>query len=145
VLVQVPRRGYLPSVACAECRTPAACPHCSGPLGLRRRRRVPACRGAGGRRRYDLPALRRARLRAVGARRRRTAEELGRAFPGTPVRTSGRDGCSTRVPASRRVVVATPGAEPVADGGYGAVAAARHLGPADPADLRAGEETLRRG
>src|SRR5581483_9762262 len=32
VLVQVPRRGYLPSVACAQCRTPARCPHCQGPL-----------------------------------------------------------------------------------------------------------------
>ncbi len=34
VLVQVPRRGYLPSVACATCRTPARCPSCQGPLSL---------------------------------------------------------------------------------------------------------------
>ncbi|NEB21003.1 primosome assembly protein PriA, partial [Streptomyces coelicoflavus] len=32
VLVQVPRRGYVPRMACAACRTPARCRHCSGPL-----------------------------------------------------------------------------------------------------------------
>ena len=33
VLVQVPRRGYLPGLACATCRAPARCPACRGPLG----------------------------------------------------------------------------------------------------------------
>src|SRR2546430_764862 len=42
VLVQVPRRGYLPSVACAECRTPARCPTCHGPLALRSAGGTPA-------------------------------------------------------------------------------------------------------
>ncbi len=32
VLVQVPRRGYVPRMACATCRAPARCRHCSGPL-----------------------------------------------------------------------------------------------------------------
>ena len=50
----------------------------------------------------------------------RTAEELGRAFPSVPVRTSGRAEVITEVPASPAVVVATPGAEPLADGGYAA-------------------------
>lgn len=34
VLVQVPRRGYVPALACAKCRTPARCRHCNGPLAL---------------------------------------------------------------------------------------------------------------
>ncbi|WP_227985244.1 primosomal protein N' [Nocardia spumae] len=34
VLVQVPRRGYVPALACAKCRTPARCRHCNGPLTL---------------------------------------------------------------------------------------------------------------
>jgi len=53
----------------------------------------------------------------------RTAEELGRAFPGATVRLSGAraDGAVLLdVPARPAVVVATPGAEPVADGGYAA-------------------------
>ncbi|MCH0540607.1 primosome assembly protein PriA, partial [Streptomyces sp. MUM 203J] len=30
VLVQVPRRGYVPRLACERCRTPARCRHCAG-------------------------------------------------------------------------------------------------------------------
>src|SRR5581483_7279136 len=34
VLVQVPRRGYVPSLACGRCRAIARCRHCTGPLSL---------------------------------------------------------------------------------------------------------------
>ena len=34
VLVQVPRRGYVPSLACARCRAIARCRQCTGPLSL---------------------------------------------------------------------------------------------------------------
>ena len=34
VLVQVPRRGYVPALACDRCRTIARCRHCTGPLSL---------------------------------------------------------------------------------------------------------------
>ncbi|NTW42194.1 MAG: hypothetical protein HGA44_20335 [Cellulomonadaceae bacterium] len=51
----------------------------------------------------------------------RTAEELGRAFPGVPVRMSGATtGVVARVDARTALVIATPGAEPVAEGGYAA-------------------------
>jgi primosomal protein N' (replication factor Y) len=50
----------------------------------------------------------------------RTAEELGRAFPGVPVMLSGGSQVKDRVPVGPRIVVATPGAEPVAESGYGA-------------------------
>ena len=78
----------------------------------------------------------------VGARR--TAEELGRAFPGTTVRTSGRDGVLASVAGEPALVVSTPGAEPVADGGYGAVLLLDGWALLGRADLRAGEEALRR-
>jgi primosomal protein N' (replication factor Y) len=145
VLVQVPRRGYLPSVACAECRTPARCPHCSGPLALAGARDVPACRWCGrvsaG---YACPACGGRRLRASVTGARRTAEELGRAFPGVPVRTSGRDEILGTVPAEAAVVVATPGAEPHAEGGYGAVLLLDTWALLTRSDLRAAEETMRR-
>jgi primosomal protein N' (replication factor Y) len=145
VLVQVPRRGYLPSVTCEDCRTPARCPHCAGPLALGSRDAVPACRWCG---RvvaaYACPACGSRRLRAAVVGARRTAEELGRAFPGASVRTSGRDGVLGVVPAEATVVVATPGAEPVADGGYGAVLLLDTWALLTRADLRAAEEALRR-
>lgn len=47
VLVQVPRRGYLPSLSCQDCRRPARCRVCSGPLGLRGPDSPPTCRWCG--------------------------------------------------------------------------------------------------
>lgn len=146
VLVQVPRRGYLPAVSCVDCRAPARCGHCHGPLELRSSHAVAACRWCG----RPVPAYacpycgaRRLRAAVVGARR--TAEELGRAFPGAAVRTSGRDGVLSAVPDEPALVIATPGAEPVAQGpGYGAVLLLDTWALLTRADLRAGEETLRR-
>ena len=60
-------------------------------------------------------------LRAPVLGDRRTAEEIGRALPGVPVRSSAADHVLDRVPDRPGVVVATPGAEPVAEGGYAAV------------------------
>ena len=145
VLVQVPRRGYLPSVACATCRTPARCPHCAGPLALPSAEGAPACRWCGRiAAAYACPECGGRRLRASVTGARRTAEELGRAFPGVPVRTSGREEVLATVPGGAGLVVATPGAEPVADGGYGAVLLLDSWALLTRADLRAGEEALRR-
>ncbi|MEV0616051.1 primosomal protein N' [Nonomuraea sp. NPDC050404] len=186
VLVQVPRRGYLPSLACQHCRAPARCvlpptrtstsrdadhhgaepldgrsyaPQgrqeeagpggagslCHGPLALRGGHAAPYCRWCG---RVDAdwrcPSCGSPRLRAVVTGARRTAEELGRAFPSVPVRTSGRDGVLATVPAGRALVVATPGAEPVAEGGYAAAVLLDGWALLGRADLRASEETVRR-
>jgi primosomal protein N' (replication factor Y) len=146
VLVQVPRRGYLPSVACADCRTPARCAHCHGPLALPAAAGTATCRwcgraGVG----HTCPACGGRRLRAAVVGARRTAEELGRAFPGVPVRTSGRDEVLATVPDEPALVVSTPGAEPVPEkGGYGAVLLLDTWALLTRADLRAGEEALRR-
>jgi primosomal protein N' (replication factor Y) len=74
----------------------------------------------------------------------RTAEELGRAFPGFPVRTSGGEHVLAEVPEDPAVVVATPGAEPLCPGGYGAALLLDGWALLSRADLRAAEETLRR-
>nr|WP_130408436.1 primosomal protein N' [Micromonospora violae] len=145
VLVQVPRRGYLPSISCADCRTPARCVHCAGPLALPSAGGTPACRWcARVAAAYACPECGGRRLRAAVTGARRTAEELGRAFPGVAVRTSGREEVLTDVPGGAALVVATPGAEPVAEGGYGAVLLLDSWALLTRADLRAGEEALRR-
>jgi primosomal protein N' (replication factor Y) len=84
------------------------------------------------------------RLRAVVVGARRTAEELGRAFPGTRVRTSGGDAVLADVPDQPALVVATPGAEPVAAGGYGAALLLDAWTLLSRPDLRAAEEAVRR-
>jgi primosomal protein N' (replication factor Y) len=145
VLVQVPRRGYLPALSCDRCRTPARCAHCAGPLARPGADAPATCRWCGvAATTWQCPNCGHDGLRAVVVGARRTAEELGRAFPGTPVRTSGGDTVLATVPGSAAVVVATPGAEPVADGGYGAALLLDGWALLSRPDLRAGEETLRR-
>ncbi|MER5649137.1 primosomal protein N' [Streptosporangium sp. NPDC002524] len=145
VLVQVPRRGYLPALACQGCRAPARCGHCGGPFALRAGHVAPYCRWCGriaGE--WRCPSCGGARVRALVIGARRTAEELGRAFPSVPVRTSGRDGVLATVGAGRALVVATPGAEPVPEGGYAAAVLLDGWALLGRPDLRAAEETLRR-
>jgi primosomal protein N' (replication factor Y) len=106
---------------------------------------VPACRWcgrpAGG---WSCAACGNLELRAAVVGARRTAEELGRAFPGVPLLRSGGDEVLATFPASPGLVVCTPGAEPVADGGYSAALLLDGWALLDRADLRAGEEALRR-
>jgi primosomal protein N' (replication factor Y) len=145
VLVQVPRRGYQPALACQRCRTLARCPACQGPLGRPREDLPPACRWCGRPAAdWSCPECEDRTLRAITVGARRTAEELGRSFPGVPVRTSGRDEILRTVDAAPALVVATPGAEPVADGGYGAVLLLDATALLSRPDLRSAEEALRR-
>ncbi|GGU51328.1 primosomal protein N' [Streptomyces lavendofoliae] len=144
VLVQVPRRGYVPRLACERCRTPARCRHCAGPLEAPEQREL-RCGWCGrGEADWHCAACGSARLRAQVVGARRTAEELGRAFPAVPVRTSGRDHVLDTVPARPALVVSTPGAEPVAEGGYAAALLLDGWAMLGRADLRSGEEALRR-
>jgi primosomal protein N' (replication factor Y) len=145
VLVQVPRRGYVPALACVRDRTPARCVTCAGPLAAPAHDAGAHCRWCG-RPASDwrCPNCGGRALRAVVVGAGRTAEELGRAFPGTSVRTSGGDRVLADVPARPELIVATPGAEPIADGGYGAALLLDGWALLSRADLRAGEEALRR-
>lgn len=185
VLVQVPRGGYVPSLACGRCRTPARCRRCAGPLALPTAdagagpagiphaaaagsggssrdvaatgvaarasvsgARAPSCRWCGtAEQAFVCPRCGSRRLRAVVVGTARTAEELGRGFPGVAVRGSGGSADApvlAGVPARRALVVATPGAEPVADGGYGAALLLDGWALLARPDLRAAEETFRR-
>ncbi|MFB7762411.1 primosomal protein N' [Streptomyces xiamenensis] len=145
VLIQVPRRGYVPRLACERCRQPARCRHCHGPLTVPDGGEL-RCGWCGREEAaWHCPECGGGRLRAVVVGARRTAEELGRAFPAVPVRTSGRDHILDTVPDRPALVVATPGAEPVAEGpGYAAALLLDGWALLGRPDLRAGEEALRR-
>jgi primosomal protein N' (replication factor Y) (superfamily II helicase) len=145
VLIQVPRAGYLPSLACVRCRESARCVHCHGPLALAAANRSAHCGWCG----RDAVGWRCTRCEADRFRARstgvaRSAEELGRAFPGVPVRLSHGGAVIARVGSQPTLVVATPGAEPAAEGGYAAaVLLDGAVGLAIPT-LRAAEQALRR-
>ena len=145
VLVQVPRRGYLPSLSCQDCRRPARCAVCSGPLGLRGPDLPPTCRWCGAvETRFECQNCGSPRLRSSVVGARRTAEELGRAFPGVPVATSGAGNVVDAVDERPRLVISTPGAEPVAAGGYAACLLLDAWALLDRPSLDAAEEALRR-
>ena len=145
VLVQVPRRGYRPALSCQRCRTQARCPRCAGPLAQPHAERPAECRWCRLQvETWHCPECGGQQLRSLVVGDERTAEELGRAFPGVPVRQSGLGHVLREVPAAPALVIATPGAEPAVDGGYCAgVLLDAHLALARP-DLRAAEESLRR-
>ena len=113
VLVQVPRGGYQVVVVCQECRAPARCDACGGPLHGREDGLICGLCGA---RREDFACTEcgstRWRTPVVGVER--TAEELGRAFPQVPVRQSHAGHILNSVDATSALVLATPGAEPSA-------------------------------
>lgn len=145
VLVQVARRGYAVRLACETCRTPAACARCHGPLRIPRRAGVPECAWCG----LQVPTWTCATcgghgLRAPMIGADRTVEEIGRAFPGVVVRQSAGDSVIDRVPDKPLLVVATTGAEPVAENGYAAVVLLDTAVLLAREDLRAEEEALRR-
>ena len=145
VLVQVPRRGYLAAIACGRCRTQARCAVCAGQLEIAGSRQTPQCRWCGAvAAGWSCPRCGFTEVRAIVTGAARTAEELGRAFPATPVRFSGGQHVIAAVPGDPAVVVATPGAEPVAACGYAAALLLDGWALLGRPSLRAGEETLRK-
>ncbi|WP_244256045.1 primosomal protein N' [Rathayibacter sp. VKM Ac-2760] len=122
VLVQVARPGYAPVVACARCRTVARCNRCQGPLAVHSAGARPSCGWCGLiAADWHCSVCEATALRLVSLGTGRTAEELGRAFPGVVVVVADGAHPILTVPDRPALVVATRGAEPRADGGYHAV------------------------
>jgi len=143
VLFQTPRRGYLAALACERCHSQRRC-QCGGPAQLTGSRELPTCGWCGALVSQPCSYCGHRGLRALVTGAARTAEELGRTFPAVPVRTSGGSRALARVPGTPSVVVATPGAEPSAAGGYAAAVLLDGWALLGRASLRAAEEALRR-
>ncbi|BDZ50657.1 putative primosomal protein N' [Frondihabitans sucicola] len=122
VLVQVAHPGYAPRLACTECGDTARCLRCSGPLQKKNAAATPACAWCGalavG---WHCTTCENTMMRTVGTGAGRTADELGRAFPGVKVVVSDGSRPILHVDGESAIVVATRGAEPIAPGGYRAV------------------------
>ncbi len=145
VLVHTPRYGYQPALACGDCRSAARCQRCHGPLARASSGAAPSCRWCGlAAEPWQCPHCGGSTVRAPVVGSLRTAEEWGRSFPGTPVTTSGGDHVHDEVPDVPGIVVATPGAEPRAAGGYAAAVLLDAWLSLSRPGMRAGEESLRR-
>lgn len=144
VLVQVARPGYAPVLVCAECRHPARCAHCGGPLHAARQGAVPTCTWCGrSANSWACPDCSSTRFRMASSGSERTADELGRAFPGTRVIVADGDHPVTEIDGRPALVVSTRGAEPLAVGGYRAVILLDGDRMLLADDLRIGESCLR--
>lgn len=123
VLVQVPRTGYAPAIACTFCGTRARCPECAAPLSQRGRNGPLHCTVCGRREDgYRCPGCDRTHVRAMVIGSTRTAEELHRAFPDAPLKVAGgaHGPLEDEAVPEHGIVVATPGAEPAPPGRYSA-------------------------
>ena len=123
VLVQVPRTGYAPAIACTFCGTRARCPECAVPLSQRGRNGPLHCTVCGRREDgYRCPECDRTHVRAMVIGSTRTAEELHRAFPDAPLKVAGgaHGPLEDEAVPEHGIVVATPGAEPAPPGRYSA-------------------------
>jgi len=130
VLVQVPRAGYLPVVACARCGDLLECPRCGRKLSAAGAAGPFACSGCGLRdERCPCARCGATRVRAVVRGLERTVEELARAFAEVDVVRSGGDDIVHWVGPEQAIVVATTGAEPYAEGGYAAAVLLDSLWP----------------
>ena len=144
VLIQVPRKGYLPLLSCQQCREPALCA-CGGPLSIKSNNAVPQCMWCGALvGNWSCTNCKSTKFRAVATGVERTAEEFGRAFPGTPIIWSSGENIHREVDATPALVVATPGVEPIAADGYAAIVLLDARGQLMRPGLRASEEAVRR-
>ncbi len=145
VLVQVAHPGYAPRLACVDCGQSARCLRCEGPLAQRSARSVPSCAWCGALAvDWHCDNCDGTRMRLVGAGgTTRTAEDLGRAFPGVRIIVADGDHPILSVGAEPALVIATRGAEPVAAGGYRAVLLLDGDRMAARESLRVGEDCLR--
>jgi primosomal protein N' (replication factor Y) len=122
VLVLVARTGYSPRLSCDNCRELAVCSECGGGLSQNERTSAPTCFLCGHlETNWTCQRCNKTQLRAASIGSTRTAEEFGRAIPGVPVRNSSSDHILREVNSRPAIVVATPGAAPIAQGGYSAL------------------------
>jgi primosomal protein N' (replication factor Y) len=144
VLVQVARPGYAPRLACESCGQSARCTVCEGPLGMKSARSTPSCHWCGAlAAAWSCGNCGAEHYRLVGQGSTRTAEDLGRAFPGVRVMVADGERPVLTVPNTPALVVSTRGAEPVADGGYRAVLLLDGERMLARESLRVGEDCLR--
>jgi primosomal protein N' (replication factor Y) len=145
VLIHTPRQGYLPSLTCADCGHRARCAHCSGPLEGNAGSGPPGCRwcarAADG---WVCSHCSATRFRAPVVGAIRTVEEWGRSFPSTSVLSSTAERRIEVVQAEPALVIATPGAEQRASGGYAAAVLLDTWLTLSRPSLRAAEEAMRR-
>ena len=143
VLVQVASPGSARSLYCSGCNTRSMCNHCHGPLWLNAKAQI-VCRWCGQLNLdFKCSKCNSSKLRQGAAGATRWAEQLGKSFPGVPVREVTAEQSEHLIPNRSAIVVCTAGIEPIASGGYSGVALLDCSAQLNVDSLRAPEDALR--
>ena len=121
VLIQVANTGHSTGTYCANCDTRSQCSSCHGPIFIADNN-VPRCRWCAAiNLNLRCQNCQSTKVKQGSAGSQRTAAELGKAFPGVNIVEATWQHRVESIKPGKRLVVATPGAEPTVPGGYAAV------------------------
>lgn len=120
VLVQVSSKGDTLSIYCRSCEEVAHCHICRGPIRKNSENSF-SCRWCNALSVQLVCQCKSTDFRFGRPGSSRTASELGKSFPGSKVVEATGEKIISRVSGKNTLVVATPGAEPLASKGYAAV------------------------
>ena len=139
VLFVVPRKGYGNALLCAHCKNLARCT-CGARLVVGSKGAAPSCEVC----QSTFPDwscswCQRNKQYLTGRGIERAAEEISRAFPGSPLVLSFGDVIKSEIESKSIIVLATPGAAPKVEGGYAAVVMLEGLKFFSHPDLRSQE------
>ena len=139
VLFVVPRKGYGNALLCAHCKNLARC-SCGARLVVGAKGAAPSCDVCQSTYPdWSCSWCQRNKQYLTGRGIDRAAEEISRAFPGSPLVLSFGDVIKSEVERKSIIVLATPGATPMVNGGYSAVVMLEGLKLFSHPDLRAQE------
>jgi primosomal protein N' (replication factor Y) len=139
VLFVVPRKGYGNALLCAHCKNLARC-SCGARLVVGSKGAAPSCEVCqSAYPDWSCTWCQRNKQYLAGRGIERAAEEISRAFPGSPLILSFGDVIKTEIENKSIIVLATPGAAPKVVGGYAAVVMLEGLKFFSHPDLRAQE------
>jgi primosomal protein N' (replication factor Y) len=143
VLFQVAAPGTARSLYCHSCNVRSMCSKCHGPLWLNASGKI-VCRWCG---QFNMDfrcqACGGTKLSQGAAGATRWVEQLGKSFPGIPIREITAQSGSADISGKPQIVVSTPGIEPIATNGYSAVVFVDCMAQLGRDSLRAPEDALR--
>lgn len=143
VLVQVSAKGTARTAYCQNCSTRSLCKSCKGPIWIDSSG-MPRCRWCNlANLDYKCTECGDNRIRQGFGGSTRTVAEFGKAFAGVVIVESTGDKPMLRVDPGRKIVIATPGAEPDVEGGYEAVIVLDANQALAKDSLRASEDAVR--
>ena len=139
VLFLITRKGYGNALVCAHCRNMAMC-SCGARLIVNSKTASPSCTICSKNfPEWSCKFCQRNKQYIAGRGIERAAEEISRAFPGFPILLSYGEVIKKEIDHKASIIIATPGAVPKVNGGYGAVVILEGLKFFTHPDLRAQE------